>query len=72
MNYMNVFRQYWKERFSLSKTSHLVKAEQWLSDFIDSDFCGDWLLSDEAFVLYELVRDECVKRVAMISDDLFD
>lgn len=71
MDYMKAFREYWQERFSHSKASHLVKVEQWLSDFIDSDLFEDSILSDEALAMYELVRDECVKRVAKISDNLF-
>lgn len=71
MDYMEMFSEYWKERFKYFKASRLIEAEQWLSTFIDSDLFEDSMLSDEALAMYELVRDECVHRVAKISDNPF-
>lgn len=71
MDYKEMFSQYWEERFRYFKASRLIEAEQWLSVFIDSDLFEDSMLSDEALVMYELVRDECVKRVAKIVDNPF-
>lgn len=47
--------------------NNLVTTEQDLSDFIDSEFFDGFLLADEVLVLYELVRDECVRRVAKMN-----
>lgn len=42
----------------------LVRSEQDLRDFIDSEFYRDFVLAKEVHVLHELIRDECVRRVA--------
>lgn len=68
MAFMDNFREHYKERFRCSSASALVEQEQLLSDFIDNDdFMSIWLM-DEAIVMYELIRDECVYRVAKIAD----
>ena len=67
MDYMDSFREYYKERFRSSSASALVEQERLLSELIDNDdFISVWLM-DEIIVLYELVRDECVCRVALIA-----
>lgn len=67
MGYMDSFRDYYTERFSGSSASTLVEQEDLLSKFIDNDdFISLWLM-DEAIAMYEIVRDECVKRVAILA-----
>lgn len=62
------FKEYYRNWFSQCKASQLVRYEQSLSQFIDSDFYDDFVLCDEVNVLYDLVRDECVYRVAKMSE----
>ena len=66
------FEKYYRNWFSTCKASQLVKYEQNLSKFIDSDLYFDCVLCDEINVLYELVRDECVYRVAKMSESPVD
>lgn len=66
-----VFKTYFKEWFSGCNTTTLVKQEDILSQLIDSDFGPDFILIDEVIVLYDLVRDECVRRLAIsIREDV--
>lgn len=60
-----MFREYYEHYFSDWKVSSLVKQEDILSHLIDSDLFCDFVLADEVILLYDLVRDECVRRLAM-------
>ena len=48
----------------------LVRIEQELRDIIDSEFFRDFVLAVEVRDLYELTRDECVRRLwlTVVSD----
>ncbi len=59
------FKQYYENWLHGFSNDELVRHEQNLSDVIDSDLFPGFLLSDEVLVLYELVRDECVRRLSM-------
>ena len=65
---MEQFEKHWEEQLRHYKAKSLVEYEQNLSKFIDSDLFSDCILSDEVVLLYELIRNECVRRVAMIIE----
>ena len=67
MNYNEHFEKHYRSWLEDMSASRLIEYEQNLSRFIDSDLFSDSPLSDETIVLYELIRDECVKRVAIMS-----
>ena len=60
-----VFKEYHKNYFIHWKVSSLVEQENILSQLIDCDFFSNFILADEVIMLYDLVRDECVKRLAL-------
>lgn len=60
-----VFREYYEDYFRDCKVSSLVKQEDILSRLIDSDLFDDFVLADEVILLYDLIRDECVRRLAL-------
>lgn len=64
MNLRKEFSEYYKEWFSRWNASSLVEQEQVLSDLIDSELFMDFILNDEVILLYDLIRDECVRRLA--------
>lgn len=72
VKYNRMFAEYWEKRYTDYSLSHLVQDEQWLSRFIDSDAFTESPLSDEVLEMFDLVRNECVRRVAMMSDCSFD
>lgn len=61
------FCREWKELLTAFDNDSLVRSERNLASFIESDFHEDFILSDEVTCLYELVRDECVRRVARLK-----
>ena len=65
MNLREEFTKYYKDWFSSWNASNLIKQEQLLSDLIDSDLFMDFILCDEVVLLYDLIRDECVRRLAL-------
>lgn len=65
VEFRRVFEEYHKEIFSHWKVKSLIEQEQILSDLIDSDLFENFVLIDEVIVLYDLVRDECVRRLTM-------
>lgn len=72
LDFSKQFEEYYRNWFSQCKASQLVKYEQNLSRFIDSDLYCDFVLCDEVNVLFELIRDECVYRVANMSEFSID
>ncbi len=60
------FIDYHKRVFSNWNTSTLVEQEKLLGKIIDSDMAEDFVLIDEVIELYDMVRDECVKRLAHV------
>ena len=64
MEYTNIFNSYWQDRFSHSSLDNLVEQERLLSKLIDDDSFSGFLMMDEIMSLYELVRDECISRLA--------
>lgn len=69
MEYMEQFKVHYCEWFKNFSNSSLVKYEENLSKLIDSELFSDCILSDEIVLLHELIRDECVNRLAMIAED---
>lgn len=63
------FEKHYQEWFRGFNAKRLVECEQNLSNFIDSDLFCDFILSDEVILLYDLIRDECVRRVAIMSQE---
>lgn len=63
--FRKVFEEYHKEVFSHWKAKSLVEQEAILSQLIDSDLFEHFVLIDEVILLYDLVRDECVKRLSV-------
>lgn len=68
MKFQEQFKEDYKQWFKEMSAKQLVKYEQNLSQYIDSDLFEDSLLADEVLVLYDLVRDECVYRVSKMAD----
>lgn len=66
--YNERFNDYYTDFLSRCSAKQLVKFEQGVSKFIDSDLFEDSILSDEMVALFELIRDECVHRVAGFPD----
>lgn len=69
MKYDEHFKEHYTKRLKGCSAKRLVDFEQNLTDLIDSDLIENCLLCDEILVLYNLVRDECVYRVAKISEE---
>lgn len=67
MGYMDSFREHYKDVFGGMSASGLVIHEERLSRLLDNDEFSHVILIDEAIALYEIVRDECVKRVAILA-----
>ncbi len=42
----------------------MVEQEAVLSQLIDSDLFQNFILADEVIMLYDMICDECVKRLA--------
>ena len=63
--FSKVFKEYHSYYFSNWKVASLVEQEEILSKLIDSDLFSDFVLADEVIILYDLIRDECVKRLAV-------
>ena len=68
MKFQEQFKEDYKQWFKEMSAKHLIKYEQNLSQYIDSDLFEDSLLADEVLILYELVRDECVYRVSKLAE----
>ena len=69
-DYREIAKKHYADFFKKSSSSSLVKYEDQLSKMIDSDFMCETFLFDMVIVLYELVRDECVRRVSFMSSYL--
>lgn len=65
MDYMDIFKEHYKEYFRGISSSRLVEQEERLSKLLDDDEFSHVLLIDEAIAMYELIRDECVCRVCV-------
>lgn len=59
------FIEYHKDVIAHWKVSTLIEQEKILGELIDSDCAEDFVLIDEVILLYDLVRDECVKRLSL-------
>lgn len=57
--------KYYREWFKGFSAKDLVKHEQILSNLIDIDIVFDSLVIDDVVKMHELIRDECVRRLAM-------
>ncbi len=64
MKYEEHFKKNYADLIQGFDNDSLVTSERDLRCFIDSEFYQDFLLAKELHVLYELIRDECVRRVA--------
>lgn len=62
MKYYELFRVHYREWIAGMKSSSIVEYERNLSALIDSDLFDDCILNDEISALYDIIRDECVKR----------
>lgn len=69
MKYMKDFKEHYQEWLRGFSAKRLVECEENLSSFIDSDLFSSFILSDEVILLYDMVRDECVRRVAIMSQE---
>jgi len=63
--FRKIFEEYHKELFSHWQVSSLVEQEALLSQIIRSDLFDNFVLIDEVILLYDLVRDECVRRLVI-------
>ena len=64
--YRRNFVDYHKKIFSNWKTTTLIEQEKLLGQIIDSDMAEDFVLIDEVIQLHDMVRDECMKRLAHV------
>lgn len=69
MVYIKQFKEHYQEWFRGFSAKRLVECEENLSSFIDCDLFNNFVLSDEVILLYDMVRDECVRRVAIMSQE---
>ncbi len=69
MAYNKQFKEHYQEWFRGFSAKRLVECEENLSSFIDSDLFSNFILSDEVILLYDMVRDECVRRVSIMSQE---
>lgn len=69
LGYLEHFTEHYKDWFKGMHIKRLVECEENLSSFIDCDLFGSFILSDEVILLYDMVRDECVRRVAKMSQE---
>lgn len=69
MDYLEQLKKFYQDYFSTCAFSELVRREDQLSRLIDDDSFSYTLLIDEALLLYELVRDECVRRIALLAKE---
>lgn len=65
-DYVESMKEYYQNYFRHCSASSLVLFESHFSKLIDDDFFEETLLIDDVLMLYELVRDECVRRVALM------
>lgn len=64
-SHSEITEKYYREWFKGFSAVDLVKHEQILSDLVDNDAVYDSLVIDDVVKMLELIRDECVRRVAM-------
>ena len=62
--YREFFENYHENWFSQWQSEHLIEQAKVLAEMIDSDLVADSMLMDEVVILFNLIRDECVKRIA--------
>lgn len=65
---LDALKELYSKYFRSVSAGTLVQCETELSRLIDDDSFCECILLDDVIVLYELVRDECVCRVAKIAD----
>lgn len=66
-DYVEAMKNFYKDYFSRCSALELVRNEDQLSRLIDDDAFSYTLMIDDVLMLYELVRDECVRRVALLA-----
>ncbi len=66
-DYMESMKEFYRNYFSGCSASELIRHEDQLSRLVNNDKFSYTLLIGEALMLYELVRDECVRRVALMA-----
>lgn len=62
--YREFFENYHENWFSYWKSENLIEQAKILAEMINSDLVAESILMDEVMILFNLIRDECVKRVA--------
>ena len=68
MKFQEQFKEDYKQWFKEVSAKQLIKYEQNLSQYIDTDLFDNSLLADEVLILYDLIRDECVYRVSKFAE----
>lgn len=68
-DYMEYLKEFYKDYFSACTLSELVRREDQFTRLLDDDAFSYTLLIDMALALHELVRDECVRRVALLAHE---
>ena len=68
MQFLEQFKEDYKQWFRDMSSKQLVAYEQNISCYIDSDLYENSILADEFEILYELIRDECVYRVSKYAE----
>ncbi|WP_143469180.1 hypothetical protein [Lachnoclostridium sp. An14] len=71
MGYLESFEEHYRRFFSALSLCELVQFYHGLSKILDDDICSS-VLTDEVLLLYDLIRDECVRRVSRMADFLGD
>ena len=69
MKFQEHFKEHYTEWLKGCSAKRLVDFERNLGNLIDSDLIEDFILCDEVIALYDMVRDECVYRVAKMVED---
>lgn len=64
-SHTEIFEKYYREWFKNFDSRDLVKHEQLLADLIENELVYESLIIDDVVKMFEFIRDECVRRVAM-------
>jgi len=68
MRYLEHFEEHYKNWFNDMHIKQLVQCEKDLSAFIDSDFYESFILGDEVETLYQIICDECIRRLHKFAE----
>lgn len=66
-DFLELYKIHYREFFSRMSDGCLIRQEELVSRLIDADFSSELIQLDEILALYEIIRDECVRRVSFMA-----